>query len=113
MLRTSCWFVQMLTNRLGSLSLSLSLYPSSALVLHPIYLLSAPKLLLERAGPVSLKTFFPELIAFRLIPDICSARRAKPENDWIRQLPPGRAYPAIKSVILQKFIPGNMFPDAL
>ena len=38
------------------------------------------ELILERAGPVILKTFILTLIAFRLIPVICSARKAKPET---------------------------------
>ena len=53
-----------------------------------IHLLSAPKiiteLILERAGPVVFKTFLLELMAFKLIPVICPARRAKPENYWKR-----------------------------
>ena len=40
------------------------------------------ELILERAGPVIFKTFLLELIAFRLIPVICPARRTKPENYW-------------------------------
>ena len=35
-------------------------------------------------SPVLFKSFLLELIAFRLIPAICPARRAKPENDWKR-----------------------------
>ena len=42
------------------------------------------ELIPKRAGPVILKTFLLELIAFRLIPVICPARRAKPENYWKR-----------------------------
>ena len=42
------------------------------------------ELIPERAGPVIFKTFLLELIAFRLIPVICPARRAKPENYWKR-----------------------------
>ena len=38
------------------------------------------ELILERAGPVMFKTCLQELIAFRLIPVVYSARRAKPEN---------------------------------
>ena len=40
--------------------------------------------ILGREGPVIFKTFLLELIAFRLIPGICPARRAKPENYWKR-----------------------------
>ena len=40
----------------------------------------------EKAGPVMSKTFLLELMAFRLIPVICSARRAKPENYRTRKL---------------------------
>ena len=40
--------------------------------------------ILERAGQIFLKTFLLELIAFRLIPVICAARRAKPESCWKR-----------------------------
>ena len=36
------------------------------------------ELILERAGPVILKTFLLQLKAFRVIPVICPARRAKP-----------------------------------
>ena len=71
------------------------------------------ELVLERAGPVILRTFLLEFIAFRLIPVICPARRAKPEKYWKRQLLPDRAYPEIKSVIFQNIIPGNIFPDPL
>ena len=42
------------------------------------------ELILERAGPVILKTLLLELIAFRPIPAICPARGAKPENYWKR-----------------------------
>ena len=42
------------------------------------------ELILERAGPVIFKTFLLEIIAFRLIPVICPARQAKPENYWKR-----------------------------
>ena len=42
------------------------------------------ELILERAGSVNLKTFILELIAFSLIPVICSAGRAKSENYWKR-----------------------------
>ena len=69
--------------------------------------------LLERAGLVIFKTFLLELIAFRLMPVVCPARRAKPENYWKRELLPDRAYPTIKSVIFQTLIPENMFPDLL
>ena len=40
------------------------------------------ELILERAGQIVLKTFLLKLIAFRLIPVICPARRAKPEDCW-------------------------------
>ena len=42
------------------------------------------ELIPERAGPVIFKNALLELKAFRLIPVICPARRAKPENDWKR-----------------------------
>ena len=38
------------------------------------------ELILERAGPVILKTFLLELIAFRLIPDFCPARREQTQQ---------------------------------
>ena len=56
------------------------------------------ELILERASPVIFETFLLEFITFRLIPVICPARGADPENHWKRQLIPDRAYPAIKSV---------------
>ena len=59
------------------------------------------ELIPERVGPVISKTFFLEFIAFRLIPVICPARRAKPENHWKQILIPDRAYPAIKSIIFR------------
>ena len=37
------------------------------------------ELILERASPVILKTFYWNYLAFTLIPVICPARRAKPE----------------------------------
>ena len=55
------------------------------------------ELSLERAGPVIFRTFALELIAFRLIPAICPARRGIPESDWKRPLLPGKAYPTIKA----------------
>ena len=60
------------------------------------------ELIPERVGPVIFKTFLLEFITFRLIPVICPARRAKPENYWNEELIPDRAYPAIKSVVFQK-----------
>ena len=42
------------------------------------------ELVLQRAGPAILKTFLLALTAFRLIPVICPARRAKRENYWKR-----------------------------
>ena len=42
------------------------------------------ELILKRAGPVIFKTFLLELIAFRPIPVICTARGVKPENFWKR-----------------------------
>ena len=42
------------------------------------------ELILERAGPIVFKTFLLEFITFRLIPVICPARGAKPENYWKR-----------------------------
>ena len=71
------------------------------------------ELILERAGPVFFKTFLLKLIAFRLIPVICPARRGKPENCRKRYLIPDRAYRAIKTVKFQKLIPGIVFPDPL
>ena len=38
------------------------------------------ELISERVGPVIFQNFLLELIAFRLIPVISPARRAKPEN---------------------------------
>ena len=71
------------------------------------------ELILKRAGPVIFKTFLLELIAFRPIPVICPARGVKPENYWKWLLIPNRAHPEKKSVIFQKLIPGNLFPDPL
>ena len=42
------------------------------------------ELILERAGPVIFQTLSQELKAFRQIPVICPARRAKPENYGMR-----------------------------
>ena len=66
------------------------------------------ELILEKAGPVILRPF-TGIIAFRVIPVICPARRAKSENYWKRSLIPDRAYRAIKSVIVQKLSPGTIF----
>ena len=60
------------------------------------------ELILERADPLIFKIFLLELRAFRLIPLICPARRATPENHWKRSLIPNKAYPAIKSVFSQR-----------
>ena len=38
----------------------------------------------RKGGSSKFKKFLLEFIAFRLIPVICPARRAKPENCWIR-----------------------------
>ena len=38
--------------------------------------------ILKRSGPIIFETFLLELNAFRLIPVICSATRAKPQNYW-------------------------------
>ena len=59
--------------------------------------------ILERAGPVIFKAFYRSEFAFELIPVLCPARRAIPD----------RASPEIKSVNVQKLIPGNHFPDQL
>ena len=59
-----------------------------------------------------LETLLLELIAFRLIPVICSARRAKSENYGIQQFIPDSAYPAIKSVKFQELMLAQ-FPDPL
>ena len=67
-----------------------------------------------KGGSSNFKDFFTEIIiAFRPIPVIFPARGAKHEKYWNRQLIPDRAHPAIKSVIFQKLIPGNIFPDPL
>ena len=71
------------------------------------------ELILERAGSVTFKTFLLELVAFRLTPAICPARRPKPENYWKQESIPNEASPAIISVIFQKLILGNIFPDPL
>ena len=42
------------------------------------------ELILERAGPVILKTVVLEFLAFRQIPAICLAGRAFRENCWKR-----------------------------
>ena len=71
------------------------------------------ELILKRAGPVIFKTFLLKLISCRPIPVICPARGVKSENYWKRKLIPNRTHPAKKSVIFQKLIPGNIFPDPL
>ena len=63
---------------------------------------TATEFILESVGPVSFKKVLLEFRAFRLIPVICPARRAKPENYCKRDLIPDRAYSAIKSVIFQE-----------
>ena len=72
------------------------------------------ELILERAGPVIFKTLLLELIAFRLIPVICPARRTKPKKllETIINSSQGLSREK-KSVIYQKLIPGNNFPDPL
>ena len=57
------------------------------------------ELSLTRAGPVIFMISLPDLRAFRPIPVICPARRAKPENYWKRILIPDRASPASFSEI--------------
>ena len=42
------------------------------------------ELILERASPVIFKSLLLELMAFRLIPVIGPARKAKPDNYWKR-----------------------------
>ena len=71
------------------------------------------ELILERAGPIIFWIFYRKLKAFRLIPVIWPAIRARPEKYWKRYSIPDRAYPAITSVIYQRLIPGNIFPDPL
>ena len=63
---------------------------------------------------------FLELIAFRLVPVICPAIRAKPENYWKQYLIPDRAFPAKKtsnfSEIVSNFgviIQGLFFGDRI
>ena len=71
------------------------------------------ELIMKRAGPVIFKTFLLELIAFRPIPVICPARGVSLKitgNDNYFQTGP---IPQKKSVIFQKLIPGNIFPDPL
>ena len=63
------------------------------------------ELIPEGAGPVIFKASFTgiNVIAVRLIPVTCPARRgAKPENDWKQLLVPDRTYPAIKSAKFEK-----------
>ena len=55
------------------------------------------------------QTVLLEIVTFRLVPGICSVRRAKPENDWKRQVIPDRAHHAIKSVSCQKLVPEGFF----
>ena len=69
------------------------------------------ELILKRAVQVISMNFLLELIPFRLIPVIRPARKAKPENYWKRKLISNKTYPEIKSVIFQKLIPGNIFPN--
>ena len=70
------------------------------------------ELILERAGPVIFRISFLDLTAFRQIPVICPARRAKPENYWKRELIPNKAYPANKPVVFHKSIPGKHFSES-
>ena len=49
-------------------------------MLHTVHAENITELIPKRAGPIIFKTFLLELIAFSLIPVICPARRAKPEN---------------------------------
>ena len=51
---------------------------------HTVCAETIAELVPERADPVILRFFFLALTAFRLIPVLCPARRAKPENCWKR-----------------------------
>ena len=51
-------------------------------VKHTVHTETITELFLERADPAMLKTFLLELIPFRLIPVIGTARSGKPENYW-------------------------------
>ena len=68
-----------------------------------------------KGGSGKFLDFFTELVALRLIPVICHARSAKPENYWDRWWIPDRAYPAMKSEVFltQIFIPGNILGSAM
>ena len=82
----------------GNRRISIHTAKSNCAEIRPAYfhvleleLLSAPKLLLNyfwkgraQLGPQCSLDFFIEFMAFRLIPVIYPARRAKPENDWKR-----------------------------
>ena len=57
--------------------------------------------------------FLLELSAFTLIPAIVLQKEEAQKITGNENLIPDRAYPAMKSVIFQKLIPENIFPDPL
>ena len=53
-----------------------------AILVHSLSTEIITEVFLERAGPIVLKTWLLELIAFRQIPVVDPARTGKPENYW-------------------------------
>ena len=65
-------------------------------------------------GPVNSKIFLLELMAFRHDSSNVSCKKSKARKLLETKLIPNKAaYPAIKSVVFQKVIPADNFPDPL
>ena len=75
------------------------------------------ELILERAGPAILKILFTGINNFPIASSNLSCEIQQEEQSLNISgstiFIPDSAYPAIKSAILQKFLPEDMFPDPL